>query len=501
MCKYILIPVLFILSTAYTLADSPTLNVRDSITHEISMDDTNFSVTELVISQGDTVIFKNIGQEEHWPASNLHPTHEVYSDFDSLSGIKPGDSWSMIFTKPGTWRFHDHLVPSIVGSVEVTSVSNFNSAATTSVFSIRAMYNTTLLQLRSVLYSWYYKLLPEKGEEKLQSLLIFDLIKNEQELDLWLLVFGPNKLMDKLFDESGSGRIKNCHLETHKIGLRSYSLFGAGAFNAGSTQCGGGYLHGVFASFLAGHGTENIISKLEPFCTGLATPYAQRICLHGVGHALTAYEDFDLPKVIALCRTMSPDNQERCISGVVMENVETGKGNGIFSTHQTSWLSDDPHFPCNDSLFKNDPQLLNACYNMQVSWMSILFKYDITKVATECLHAVPGGTLACFEGMGREASGMSSYNPLKIIQICAQVTNPDNYNQCIKGALYPVLNFLNTKLHDEGSRFCDLVRETSQDYCYQFMRKALNYYFTESADIQHICTTFAPKYQYLCDDL
>ena len=78
----------------------------------VQMNEEGFLPSEFIIRPGDRVIFINVSTStEYWPASDLHPTHELYSAFDPLKPIIPGESWSFIFERSGTWRFHDHLHP------------------------------------------------------------------------------------------------------------------------------------------------------------------------------------------------------------------------------------------------------------------------------------------------------------------------------------------------------------------------------------------------------
>ena len=85
----------------------------------MKMSETGFSPSKLSIRAGQTVVFENAGQREHWPASNIHPTHGIYPEFDSKSGVPPGGSWAFTFTKPGIWRCHDHLFPETACTVTV----------------------------------------------------------------------------------------------------------------------------------------------------------------------------------------------------------------------------------------------------------------------------------------------------------------------------------------------------------------------------------------------
>lgn len=85
----------------------------------VQMDDAGYSTTTITVAQGDTVAFANTGAQERWPASDLHPTHELYSDFDPRAPVYPGETWAFRFERCGTWRFHDHLAPNIRGAIKV----------------------------------------------------------------------------------------------------------------------------------------------------------------------------------------------------------------------------------------------------------------------------------------------------------------------------------------------------------------------------------------------
>ena len=86
----------------------------------VNMIDTGFVPNTLSIKQGQTVEFVNTGKNAHWPASDLHPTHEIYPEFDPKKPIASGESWSFVFEKIGKWNMHDHMHASFKGSIEVT---------------------------------------------------------------------------------------------------------------------------------------------------------------------------------------------------------------------------------------------------------------------------------------------------------------------------------------------------------------------------------------------
>lgn len=85
----------------------------------IKMQDDTFVPDKITIKKNQTVVFVNESKDDRWPASNIHPTHQIYSEFDPKKSIPPKTSWSFKFDKVGIWRFHDHLFPSLTGSITV----------------------------------------------------------------------------------------------------------------------------------------------------------------------------------------------------------------------------------------------------------------------------------------------------------------------------------------------------------------------------------------------
>ncbi len=85
----------------------------------VVMDGSGFHPTDVTIKQGQAVTWQNNDTTAHWPASNIHPTHQIYSEFDPKQGIPPGESWTFTFTKAGIWQWHDHLFPDITGTITV----------------------------------------------------------------------------------------------------------------------------------------------------------------------------------------------------------------------------------------------------------------------------------------------------------------------------------------------------------------------------------------------
>ena len=87
---------------------------------DIVYDGVAFSPSSLSVKNGDVVVFKNKSKAMFRPASNPHPTHVDYPEFDAKQPIPAGQSYQFKFAKVGTWKFHDHLNPGVQGTITVT---------------------------------------------------------------------------------------------------------------------------------------------------------------------------------------------------------------------------------------------------------------------------------------------------------------------------------------------------------------------------------------------
>jgi hypothetical protein len=94
-------------------------NIQITDTQIIEMKPDSFVPDKITVKKNTKITFKNEDNVARWPASNIHPTHGIYPEFDPKRPIQPGDEWDFVFDKPGIWRMHDHLIPSITGTIEV----------------------------------------------------------------------------------------------------------------------------------------------------------------------------------------------------------------------------------------------------------------------------------------------------------------------------------------------------------------------------------------------
>lgn len=109
-----------------TSTPTPTQSPTPTATAEAMMEEKNlvtisssgFSPKKITIKVGGSVTWVNSDTQDHTVNSSPHPTH-TDNPFLNLGLIRPGEKKSLTFDKAGTYKYHDHLNPSLNGSVTV----------------------------------------------------------------------------------------------------------------------------------------------------------------------------------------------------------------------------------------------------------------------------------------------------------------------------------------------------------------------------------------------
>lgn len=78
-----------------------------------------FSAPEITVPVGATVGFVNLSLGKMWIASNPHPVHTDLHGFDAGRAYGLEEIYEYTFTKPGTFGYHNHMNPSIGGTIIV----------------------------------------------------------------------------------------------------------------------------------------------------------------------------------------------------------------------------------------------------------------------------------------------------------------------------------------------------------------------------------------------
>lgn len=107
-------------------------------------DGDEFTPREIMVVEGATVRFVNIGDIPMWVASDNHPTHTIYdttslsehcaddyigpTPFDQCASVEKSGSWNFTFNKNGTWKYHNHMRGKDEGAIIVMPEDDYLKA-------------------------------------------------------------------------------------------------------------------------------------------------------------------------------------------------------------------------------------------------------------------------------------------------------------------------------------------------------------------------------------
>lgn len=425
------------------------------------------------IEAGTTVIFENIGEEEHWPASNIHPTHRMYPGtdisycddknhdrdmFDSCGPLKKSEEFRFVFSEVGTWRYHDHLLPQIKGSITVLP-----SHKEAWIEEEKLGFWEGLLQKIRKIFGFN----SEKEDTKITYSYnrwikkdSTELFTDVDELYSYVRKFGTGETMRRINEikmETGN----SCHNMAHEVGRFSYEYYGGKSFEDCDALCQSGCYHGVIEAHFQENGIADLDRDLEYLCDERFNYFFTHQCVHGIGHGLMAWTDYDLPEALNACDRLSTEDQHSCYSGVFMENIVGGLSQE--QGHFTEYLSDDPHYPCNIL----DGVYMEHCYFYQTTHMSTLFEEDFEKIAIACNEIENDASKHfCFASMGRDVGSRNTQNPFGIQKMCEYASEGSRYEACLTGAVQTM--FWDVGEQDDVLWLCKLMREPEDKrLCYE----------------------------------
>ena len=471
-----------------------------------------FAPESVTVAAGDVVRFINVSDWDFWPASNIHPTHDILPEFDSLQPIPPQGSWSHQFDKLGRWYYHDHLAPEKGGLVAVevgeaqpqqaetveegeSEPSTTGVAAPTGDVSSAPASTSPLEDLDPLVLE-----MPDREFEAIPQELLSDvsaIFSDDAELEAFIERYGLSGALQTLKQiELDSGA--DCHNRAHEAGRIGYEMFGSAAFALATHECQSGGLHGATEALFADRGTARLAEDIAVLCHGAPNSFVRHQCLHGIGHGLMAWTNYDLPIALSLCDEASPgSDRSSCYSGIFMENVVGGLSGAM--GHYTEWVRpDDPVFPCDVVETRYQPD----CYFYQTSHMAVVLNWDMAEIAALCDQAPLASQPSCYSSFGRDVATLASDDPATAISLCQHAEDPIANTYCIQGAVQN--GFWEPPGAQRAAQFCALLdsdpqaHQASIDGCYiTITQRAQNVLVTPDA-LQAFCNLLPQPRQPTC---
>lgn len=313
--------------------------------------------------------------------------------------------------------------------------------------------------------------------------------------------FGPKDTVLRLHELGYTSGYGDCHQPAHEAGRFSYEVYGEKAFQLCSAECHSGCYHGATEAYFKENGTANLEGNLKTLCSGELNNFFSHQCIHGIGHGLMAWTDYELFDALESCDLL-PARQDSCWTGVFMENIvgglakaNLGENSGAGASHFTEFLSDDPHYPC------SDPELgekyRSSCYFLQTSRMVQLFGGDFKKVADSCAKVPSMYQRTCFESMGRDVGGTFRRNPAGAIAACGNAPKGEMRIGCLNGAAQDA--FWDPSGADASLTFCKLLTDgTEKSSCYATIFGRASEILGSPGELGAFCEKAESSYQALC---
>lgn len=473
----------------YVQRYQPTTGSRPPVsigsTHSIVLTKEGFEPNEITISQGDRVVFTTTSERDFWPASDLHPTHQIYPEFDPKQPIAKDKSWSFVFNKPGQWKYHDHLFSTRRGIINVVSAET-SQLPTTDCSESNQSTECWNVQISSVL--------KKDGLDEAFSLL-------------------ANLYATKPAFAS------TCHDNAHTLGIAAYELFANGQeinLSPKTAYCGYGFYHGFMETLLQ---TSGNVQEAKDFCAYAGkklsgeTSDAEGACYHGIGHGAvdgadpTAWGNVEkmMESGIKMCQLIAGDDTSefgklyRCVSGA-FNAIE------ILSTdpkYKLPALVKDPFQIC-----LNQPtNFLEACYTNMLPAVLRLTSNDFTKSA-KIIQNIPSHAslavrsqvmLSLFHEWIRINLNQPGYGVSEAVKLCRSL-NSDMRLPCLEGLSGGHMKYGQPqKEYEKGLAFCasSLLQKDESNSCYAFILPRLRVWYSPEKT-QEICATQPQEQKKLC---
>lgn len=436
-----------------------------------------FHPAEITIQKGQEVKFVTTLQRPFWPASDLHPTHSIYPEFDPKEPIAGDKSWSFRFDRVGNWDYHDHLAPYFGGTIRVVEGNKNVERAN---FCEKEEHS---------MRCWQEKLF---------------VVLNEKGLDA-----AYDLLSDLYVKEAGFPL--QCHNLAHNIGIEAYKLYlrdRDSVLTPKAVYCANGFYHGFMEALLTATGN---LDEAKGFCAyvdekiGAKAPDAALQCYHGIGHgAIEATvsnrkgekgEWTFVRPALELCEKVSdtPEQLYRCASGVfnAIANFYITEQYGL------SARKDNPLWFCQEQ----PDRYKDSCYGNMNTTLLWLGGNDFSKAA-KYVEAMPDDKYAV--SAIRYLAGLSTLylakqNPADAIFAC-RALQERLYSPCIGGFTHGFLEHgTPDREYEDALNFCrtPIMNTMEQEVCLRYALGNLSGWYPREKAVQ-ICQSQEEKLRQYC---
>ncbi len=293
--------------------------------------------------------------------------------------------------------------------------------------------------------------------------------------------------------------LRDAHPYVHQLGKLSFSHYQdfSTAFSHCRDTFWSGCYHGVLEGYLSSLPQVElraIATLCDKHIDARQSWFLKYQCVHGLGHGLTLYFQYDVLRALAFCGALPTDwDRESCYGGVFMENIVAfQKPHSGHHPGPTGFLNpQDPLYPCNALATKYQ----GACYLMQTSAILTFNGYDFAQAFRACDQVPREFSPTCYQSLGRDISGFTLRDAKRVIALCG-LGSGDSIRHCLVGAVKDVI--LTHADPGRGVAFCRLLDGRYKKDCYASVGELLLSLYPDQERREQVCTGVEKGYIAVC---
>lgn len=441
-------------------------SLTQSRTVTITRTEHGFEPERVYIKAGDTVRFVSSTGAPFWPASDSHPTHGLYPEFDSQRALNADESWSFTFKTPGVWNFHDHMESAFSGTIIVRGAPGES------------------VQKCLEQKSGDAGIFPECWEDEVVQRI------EDAGLPAAFEYIDATYAVDPLFR-------RNCHDVMHAVGRAAYGVYAASSVvtdQPQTTYCGYGFYHGFIEEMQTFHGVDQF-SEVREYCEELETihPGTRGVCYHGVGHAA-----FDSLSASAWGKPteMVSLSLASCKRAALDEDARSFCSSGVYNSYANAMSAKDY------KLSFDDFELIPFCDAQPSPYRSACYgELGIGYIRAERMDR--DGALEFILGLDADLIRhllyiyisdevkryMDSFDPQTFSATCTSLASYEQQSGCVEGVLQGIRE---ETQHDQGFRlqfsYCAVLPEGAvRDYCLEHTASGASMQVQALPEFKQLC--------------
>ncbi|OGI62791.1 hypothetical protein A2818_00910 [Candidatus Nomurabacteria bacterium RIFCSPHIGHO2_01_FULL_40_12] len=317
------------------------------------------------------------------------------------------------------------------------------------------------------------------------------------------------------------------HLLGHVVGDELFKQKGLSGMQFCTDDLRNACSHSIVVGGLLSEGVSAINKMVKVCKTAPGGKGAYRMCVHGLGHGVLAFTDYDMRKAVELCKPVAtlPDysNMEfvECIGGITMEMMAGVNDKQAWEREKVNYFKVyDPLAPCNLGFIPE--KAVYICYTFLTPHLFESAGVDprerplpmhLKKAFTFCEKILVGENRnreSCFGGFGKEfvvlanernvqsVEDMDSGKLTKIYEWCNLAIN-EGVESCLYSALQSLFWGGENK-RDVAIHFCTIMTDKQKEsFCFQSLIKAVSYYIDDSNYRAEFCLEIPESYRQQCN--